>query len=121
GAWPQVPAARDSSADLDTGIGERADRSGYGDTPGADDLGVDGGDGLDLGISAGSGAPTRGSSPGANGRAGASRTPESRATRFSRGQRVRHADYGAGTVVVSSFAGSEELVLVSFDTRPDKP
>jgi len=34
---------------------------------------------------------------------------------------VKHVDYGAGTVIASSVVGSEELVLVRFDGRPDKP
>jgi DNA helicase-2/ATP-dependent DNA helicase PcrA len=46
----------------------------------------------------------------------AARTPS-----FQRGARVRHAEYGEGTVLVSSFAGADELVLVKFDVRPDKP
>jgi DNA helicase II / ATP-dependent DNA helicase PcrA len=40
---------------------------------------------------------------------------------LKRGDRVRHAEYGEGTVLVSSFAGPDELVLVRFDVRPDKP
>ena len=44
-----------------------------------------------------------------------------RKTSFARGERVRHPEYGEGTVLVSSFAGSDELVLVRFDVRPDKP
>ena len=44
-----------------------------------------------------------------------------RAPSYTRGQRVRHAEYGDGTVLVSSFAGADELVLVQFDMRPDKP
>ncbi|MCC6175058.1 MAG: UvrD-helicase domain-containing protein [Chloroflexi bacterium] len=46
----------------------------------------------------------------------AARTPS-----FGRGERVTHAEYGIGTIVASSFAGSEELALVRFDVRPDKP
>jgi DNA helicase-2/ATP-dependent DNA helicase PcrA len=46
----------------------------------------------------------------------AARTPS-----FQRGARVRHVEYGEGTVLVSSFAGPDELVLVKFDVRPDKP
>jgi hypothetical protein len=34
---------------------------------------------------------------------------------------VKHAEYGAGTVILSSVLGTEELVLVAFDIRPDKP
>jgi hypothetical protein len=34
---------------------------------------------------------------------------------------VRHGEYGDGTILVSSFAGADELVLVKFDVRPDKP
>ena len=33
----------------------------------------------------------------------------------ARGQRVRHAEYGPGTVIIGSVVGSEELVLVRFD------
>ncbi|MBA2449041.1 MAG: UvrD-helicase domain-containing protein [Chloroflexi bacterium] len=44
-----------------------------------------------------------------------------RAPSFQRGERVRHGEYGQGTVLVSSFAGPDELVLVRFDVRPDKP
>ena len=44
-----------------------------------------------------------------------------REPRFGRGQRVKHLEYGAGTVIASSVVGSEELVLVRFDSRPDKP
>jgi DNA helicase-2/ATP-dependent DNA helicase PcrA len=47
-------------------------------------------------------------------------TTDRRAT-FKRGERVRHGEYGDGTVLVSSFAGADELVLVKFDVRPDKP
>jgi hypothetical protein len=44
-----------------------------------------------------------------------------REARFGRGQRVKHQEYGAGSVIASSVVGSEELVLVRFDSRPDKP
>ena len=75
--------------------------------------------------------PARGGQPAASSRqrstAGSTAPPPMRAgagvrkTTFQRGDRVRHLDYGDGTVLVSSFAGSEELVLVRFDVRPDKP
>jgi DNA helicase-2/ATP-dependent DNA helicase PcrA len=44
-----------------------------------------------------------------------------RAFTFARGTRVRHTEYGEGEVLVSSFAAGDELVLVKFDVRPDKP
>jgi DNA helicase-2/ATP-dependent DNA helicase PcrA len=47
--------------------------------------------------------------------------PADRKATFRRGERVRHGEYGEGTVLVSSFAGADELVLVKFDVRPDKP
>jgi len=123
GAWPQVPAARQASFDLDTGIGGRSER--YGGS-GADDLGVDDAGGSDFGITDSPRAPRRESAP-ANGSSSTSARPRSggkpaaREARFGRGQRVKHLDYGAGTVIASSVLGSEELVLVRFDTRPDKP
>ncbi len=50
-----------------------------------------------------------------------SATSTARKASFPRGERVKHAEYGEGTVLVSSFAGADELVLVKFDVRPDKP
>ncbi|MDP8923890.1 MAG: UvrD-helicase domain-containing protein [Chloroflexota bacterium] len=46
---------------------------------------------------------------------------ERRTPTFRARDRVRHAEYGEGEVLASSFAGREELVLVRFDVRPDKP
>jgi DNA helicase II / ATP-dependent DNA helicase PcrA len=111
GAWPQVPPSR-------------VDR--YGDQPSFDDLGFDAGDGPDLGVTPESRTPPRTSPPaqrpsGTNGRAGSGAKVDGREPRFARGQRVKHLDYGAGTVIASSVLGSEELVLVRFDSRPDKP
>ncbi|MFN8525163.1 MAG: UvrD-helicase domain-containing protein [Chloroflexota bacterium] len=55
-------------------------------------------------------------------RPGAARAAVTRSVpSFARGDRVTHADYGIGTVLVSSFAGPDELVLVKFDVRPEKP
>jgi hypothetical protein len=124
GAWPQVPSGRGSGADLDTGLGSGAER--YGDDPGTDDLGVDAGDGPDLGLSDGRRTPPRAPAPaprasGPNGRARPGGKSESREARFGRGQRVKHLEYGSGTVIASSVLGTEELVLVRFDSRPDKP
>jgi hypothetical protein len=127
GAWPQVPSGRGAGADLGTGIGGRGGQSGSAD---ADDLGIDGGDEADLGI--GADAERSGLSPdaarasrpagGTNGRTRPpAAKPEAREARFGRGQRVKHRDYGAGTVIASSVLGTEELVLVRFDSRPDKP
>jgi hypothetical protein len=56
-----------------------------------------------------------------DGRAGSGARTPAREGRFGRGQRVKHVDYGTGTVISSSAFGSEELVLVRFDSRPDKP
>ncbi len=55
------------------------------------------------------------------GAVGAAHPNAKRQPSFTRGQRVRHAEYGEGSVLVSSFAGAEELILVRFDARPDKP
>jgi DNA helicase II / ATP-dependent DNA helicase PcrA len=106
GAWPHVPSGRRDGAD-----------------PGAD-----AGDGPDLGIAASEadGRTSRQSTPadrpsGTNGRARTGARAETREARFGRGQRVKHLDYGEGTVIASSVLGSEELVLVRFDNRPDKP
>jgi DNA helicase-2/ATP-dependent DNA helicase PcrA len=44
-----------------------------------------------------------------------------RMSRFARAERVRHPDYGEGTVIATSIIGSEELVLVRFDMRPEQP
>ncbi len=55
------------------------------------------------------------------GAVGAAHPNATRQASFARGQRVHHAEYGEGSVLVSSFAGSEELILVRFDVRPDKP
>jgi hypothetical protein len=92
----------------------------------ADDLGVDGERSPDLGIGADRPparpqqaplfTPARGTPAASSASSGSQRAPT-----FGRGQRVRHADYGTGTVMVSSVIGSEELVLVQFDSRPDKP
>ena len=46
---------------------------------------------------------------------------ETRTPAFKSRDRVRHAEYGDGEVLASSFAGREELVLVRFDMRPEKP
>jgi DNA helicase-2/ATP-dependent DNA helicase PcrA len=117
GAWPQVPSRRSPDDGLDSGIS------------GVDDLGVDGEVGPDFGAaarSAGARAPQR-QTPSAqrplfpDGRAGSGTTTPAREGRFGRGQRVKHVEYGAGTVIASSAFGSEELVLVRFDSRPDKP
>lgn len=91
-----------------------------------DDLGVDAGDGPDLGISAAGRTPARAPSPSpkpaaTNGNARSGGKPPAREARFGRGERVKHLEYGAGTVIASSVLGSEELVLVRFDIRPDKP
>jgi hypothetical protein len=106
GSWPHVPSGRNTGADL----------------------GADAGDGPDLGIAAseGDGRTSRQSTParrpsGVNGRAGTGARAETRQAQFGRGQRVKHLDYGEGTVIASSVLGSEELVLVRFDNRPDKP
>jgi hypothetical protein len=92
------------------------------------DLGAAAGDGPDLGIAASEadGGTSPQSTPaqrpsGANGRARTGARAETREARFGRGQRVKHLDYGEGTVIASSVLGSEELVLVRFDSRPDKP
>jgi len=47
--------------------------------------------------------------------------PVRRDPTFKSRDRVRHAEYGEGDVLASSFAGREELVLVRFDMRPEKP
>jgi hypothetical protein len=125
---PRRPAAsRDPYADLDFGVSGQS-RSG---TSGYDDLGVDYDSTPDLGfddslaprtISPSSQpslfTPARG--PVTPSRALPPAGPK-RESRFGRGERVRHAEYGLGTVVIGSFAGTEELVLVKFDSRPDKP
>ena len=64
--------------------------------------------------------PARPSGTNGRGRADA-KAAAAREPRFSRGQRVKHLDYGTGTVIASSVVGSEELALVRFDSRPDKP
>jgi DNA helicase-2/ATP-dependent DNA helicase PcrA len=115
GAWPQVPR-RDPYAELDAGAGSGS--NGY------DDLGVDSessyNHGLDLGLDGGPAQPRQPQPSFTPARAARAATP-SREPRFGAGQRVRHPEYGPGTVLVASFAGSEELVLVRFDSRPDKP
>jgi hypothetical protein len=126
GAWPQIPSGRGSGAELDTGIGSRAER--HSGQSSFDDLGVDTG-GPDLGIAANEAwtrTPPRDSAPtprpsSTNGRGKPDSRAVSREARFGRGQRVTHLEYGAGTVIASSVLGSEELVLVRFDSRPDKP
>ena len=126
GAWPQVPAARQGSLDFDTGVGG-GDANLYDERSSGGDLGVDAGAGPDPGVAGRGRTPPRESAPaqrstaGANGRAGSGEKPGSREARFGRGQRVKHLEYGAGTVIASSVLGTEELVLVRFDTRPDKP
>jgi len=112
GAWPQVPSGRDADPD---------------DDPDVDDLGVDAADEPDLGLSAASRPmPSRASTSAprlaaSNGGARQEAKAAAREPRFARGQRVKHLDYGTGTVIASSVLGSEELVLVRFDSRPDKP
>jgi hypothetical protein len=125
GVWPQAPSGRDARADVDVGV------DGFGESDrstGASDLGVDGSNGADVGVAARdpelwaqTAAPRR-SDPGSQGRPRpkAPKT-EARTPQFGRGQRVRHVDYGTGTVIASSVVGSEELALVRFDSRPDKP
>ena len=85
---------------------------------GLDDLGVSGDAGPDLGVPSRE-TPRRDDAP----RRPAPTFDKSqlREARFGRGQRVKHLDYGAGTVIASSVVGTEELVLVKFDSRPDKP
>ncbi|MGE3912098.1 MAG: ATP-dependent helicase [Chloroflexota bacterium] len=124
GRLQQFPAARRSFADLDTGLGGRRGSSSSSDF---DDLGVTGDAPLDLGFDVGPAAPPARPAPArqqpmftpARGLS-ASSAPR-RESRFGKGQRVRHPEYGLGTVVIASFAGTEELVLVTFDSRPDKP
>jgi DNA helicase-2/ATP-dependent DNA helicase PcrA len=117
GAWPQVPGGRRSGSDADTGLGERYER-----LPGFDDVGVGADDGPDLGVAARSPEAPASARPATPASARPS-VPKSqlREARFGRGARVTHLDYGAGTVIASSVVGSEELVLVRFDNRPDKP
>jgi len=120
GSGPQVPVTRGSGGSLDTGLGGRSEQ--YERLPGFDDLGVAADDGPDLGVSARSSdtvAPARTPTP----PSARPSIPKSqlREARFGRGERVKHLDYGAGTVIASSVVGSEELVLVRFDSRPDKP
>jgi DNA helicase-2/ATP-dependent DNA helicase PcrA len=103
-------------------------RDPYGDLDaGADDLGVEGAPAAqaDLGIFSDApralpkspiSRPRPASSPQPARPAGPTREP-----RFSRGQRVRHAEYGPGTVIMGSVLGGEELALVRFDVRPDQP
>jgi len=64
---------------------------------------------------------SRANQDGLPGRRPSRRGSSSRTPSFERGARVRHSDYGEGTVLVSTFAGPDELVLVRFDVRPDKP
>lgn len=40
---------------------------------------------------------------------------------MNRDDRVRHRDYGLGTVVAATTDGTDQLVLVRFDARPDRP
>jgi hypothetical protein len=124
GAWPQTPGGRRTGSGADTGLDERYER-----LPGFDDLGVGADDGPDLGVAARAPTPSapRPAAP-ATPRPPAPSTPrpsaakgQLREARFGRGERVKHLDYGAGTVIASSVVGSEELVLVRFDSRPDKP
>jgi hypothetical protein len=42
-------------------------------------------------------------------------------TSVTRGDRVRHRDYGDGSVIAASVVEADELVLVRFDARPEKP
>jgi hypothetical protein len=143
GAWPQTsrtPGGRQSRPGADTGIsGER-----YEQLPGFDDLGVGVDDGPDFGVAAreqDTRTAARGQDfgvgghrsdaaplpsmprPGSTTRPGQQPIPKSalREARFGRGERVKHLEYGAGVVIASSVVGSEELVLVRFDSRPDKP
>ena len=124
GAWPHVPSSRATHADPDTGIGGRSER--HGSQSSFDDLGVDAGDGPDPGNPSESRTPPRAVAPaqqssGANGTSRPTAKPGVKEARFGRGARVKHLDYGSGTVIASSVLGSEELVLVRFDSRPDKP
>jgi hypothetical protein len=128
GVVPPAPGRSRSGYGADTGVGGHSAR--YERLPGFDDLGVAADSGPDFG--AGSHTPAPGaaaprSAPGGSARAAAPapRPPIAKGSlkeaRFGRGQRVKHLDYGAGTVIASSVVGSEELVLVRFDSRPDKP
>ncbi|MFN8635855.1 MAG: UvrD-helicase domain-containing protein [Chloroflexota bacterium] len=99
--------ARDPYADLDVGVGADADSSS--------------GSSLDLGLNDGPATPRERQQPLFTPARASKAANPSREPRFGKGQRVRHPEYGLGTVVVASFAGSEELVLVKFDSRPDKP
>jgi hypothetical protein len=127
---PRQPARRDPYADLDAGVSDwDTGAGGRGGASGSEDLGIDYDTTPDLGFD---------SSPAPRAIPPSSFQPSlftpargpvkpikpagpQRQTRFGKGERVRHPEYGLGTVVVASFAGTEELALVSFDQRPDKP
>jgi DNA helicase-2/ATP-dependent DNA helicase PcrA len=122
GAVPPAPTRRPAGFSDDTGIGGRSERpERYDRLPGFDDLGVGADVGPDVGVAA------RGPASPAPARPHVTPSmppiPKSalREARFGRGARVKHLDYGTGTVIASSVVGSEELVLVRFDSRPDKP
>jgi hypothetical protein len=124
---PRPFPTRDPYADLDVGVGAR----GQSGASAYDDLGVDHDAAPDVGFDSEPAprtispsyqpslfTPARGpvKPPRSIGPAGPAREP-----RFGKGERVQHTEYGLGTVVVTGFAGAEELVLVKFDQRPDKP
>jgi DNA helicase-2/ATP-dependent DNA helicase PcrA len=127
GGWPRLPSRPDRYPEIDTGVVDGAERRGgpIPTSPGLWDDPAAGGDAdLDLGVSPGDpGAAPRphSAAPAGSRRDGSGGRTASREARFGRGVRVRHLDYGVGTVIASSVVGSEELVLVRFDSRPDKP
>jgi DNA helicase-2/ATP-dependent DNA helicase PcrA len=95
------------------------------DSGGSDDLGVDTPDdsATDLGLFADVPPATPRQAPLVSRPAphGRKSTDPTRQPRFGRGQRVRHPEYGPGTVIMGSIVGDEELALVRFDVRPDQP
>lgn len=115
---------RDPYADLDVGVSDFG--NGRRGAAASQDLGIDYEASQDLGFD---GGPAPRAIPPSSfqpslftpARGPVKPSAPQRQTRFGKGERVRHPEYGLGTVVVAAFSGSEELALVAFDQRPDKP
>jgi DNA helicase-2/ATP-dependent DNA helicase PcrA len=130
GGWGQREPARPAASAYARGLSTRpVHRDPYGDLDAdAGDLGVDTDvdrpldtriDEIPARPAARAAVPT--APPHAPARSAPTPTTNGRKPRFERASRVRHPEYGEGTVIASSIVGSEELVLVRFDVRPEQP
>ncbi len=126
GRWRDQEPSRAFGAPSPRSPGGLPTRDPYDDLDtGSDDLGVDAPDDApaDLGVF-GDAAPAMPTEARPTARAATNNrasTDPKRQPRFGRGQRVRHPEYGPGTVIMGSIVGGEELALVRFDVKPDQP